>query len=220
VTPFRYPQECPIARAAEIIGERWTLLILRELALGPRRFSDLRAGLSEVSSSVLADRIAHLQDKGLVTREQLPPPAASAVYRLTESGRALEPVLFGLLRWGARFLGRPRPGDRFEPEWMRLVLQAYARRGPSPPHSFAIRIATGARDVALRVAGGSEGTTVTEGEGSADVAISAGPAELMGLMSGMLRPSDALAAGKLRAEGRMDLLDTLPELFDMRPDST
>ena len=217
---FRYPQSCPVARAAEVIGERWTLLIIRELALGPQRFSDLRERLSGVSSSVLTERINGLLEKGLIDREQLDPPAASTVYRLSESGRALVPVLLGLVRWGARYLSSPRPGDRFEPDWIRLGLLAYARRGASPAHDYAIRIRNDGKEIPVRVAGGRKGTTVTAEEGPADLTITLKPAVLMGLVTGALRPSDALAAGKLSAEGRIEILDRLPDLFDMNADST
>lgn len=218
--PLRYPQACPIARAAEVIGERWTLLILRELTLGPQRFSDLRERLSGVSSSVLTERINRLLDRGLVVRKQLDPPAASTVYRLSESGRAFAPVLLGIIRWGARFLGDPRPGDHFEPDWVRLGLAAYARRDASPAHAFAIRVQAPGKDIPLRVAGGPEGTTVTPGEGPADLTLTVKPAVLMGLVTGGLRPAEALAAGKLSAEGRLEYLDRFPELFDPGADST
>ena len=98
---FRYPQYCPLARAAEVVGERWTLLVLRELLLGPRRFSDLRRALTDVSTSVLADRLARLEERGLVAHRELDPPAGAAVYELSESGQALGPALLALARWGA-----------------------------------------------------------------------------------------------------------------------
>ena len=120
MSEFRYAQFCPLARAAEVVGERWTLLIARELLLGPKRFSDLREALAGVSSSVLADRLARLERRDVVAWRRLPPPAAARVYELTETGRALEPVVLALARWGARFLTAPEPGDQLEPAWVRL----------------------------------------------------------------------------------------------------
>ena len=96
MSEFRYAQFCPLARAAEVVGERWTLLIARELLLGPKRFSDLREALAGVSSSVLADRLARLERRDVVAWRRLPPPAAARVYELTETGRALEPVVLAL----------------------------------------------------------------------------------------------------------------------------
>src|SRR6266852_4653604 len=100
----RYDQFCALARAAEILGERWTLLIVRELLLGPRRFSDLRERLDGVSPSVLTERLGRIEKIGLVRRSVLPPPAASTVYELTEHGDALRPAVHELIRWGGRFL--------------------------------------------------------------------------------------------------------------------
>lgn len=216
---FRYDQSCPIARAAEILGERWTLLLLRELALGPQRFSDLRARLSGVSPSVLTARINALLERGIIAREQLAPPAASTVYALTESGRALVPVLLQLLRWGVRYLGKPRPGDHFEPDWVRLILQAYARRDATPPRRFAIRVVAGGQEIPIRVAGGPEGTTVAAGEGAAEVTIRIAPGDLLSVLGGGVGASEAMAAGRLSAEGRLEVLDELPGLFDMKDGS-
>ncbi|MDP3938439.1 MAG: winged helix-turn-helix transcriptional regulator [Deltaproteobacteria bacterium] len=217
---FRYPQSCPVARAAEVIGERWTLLIIRELALGPQRFSDLRERLSGVSSSVLTARINGLLEKGLITREQLDPPAASTVYRLSDSGQALVPVLLGLVRWGARYFSSPHPGDHFEPDWLRLGLLAYSRREATPAHTYAIRIQTPGKPLPVRVAGGRGGTTVTLDDGPAELTITLEPSVLMGLVTGAIHPSEALAGGKLSAEGRVEILEKLPELFDLNADST
>ena len=98
---FRYAQFCALARAAEIVGERWTLLIVRDLTLGPLRFSDLRRRLKGVSPSVLSERLTQLERRGLIERRVLGPPAASTVYELSEMGRALQPAMIELTKWGA-----------------------------------------------------------------------------------------------------------------------
>ena len=85
----RYHQYCPVARVLDVIGERWTLLIVRELLLGPRRFTDLADGLPGIGSSVLTTRLKQLEQTGLVAKRTLPPPAASVVYELTDEGRGL-----------------------------------------------------------------------------------------------------------------------------------
>jgi DNA-binding HxlR family transcriptional regulator len=97
-----YGDSCGIARALDLVGERWALLVARELLLGPKRFTDLRSGLPNVGPDVLAQRLRELEGSGIIRRSQMPPPAASRVYELTEWGRELEPVLLALGRWGSR----------------------------------------------------------------------------------------------------------------------
>jgi DNA-binding HxlR family transcriptional regulator len=97
-----YDDPCGVARALALIGERWALLIVRELLLGPKRFTDLRVGLPTASQNVLSHRLRELEQGGLVSRRKLGPPAGSWVYELTERGYDLEPVLFQLARWGSR----------------------------------------------------------------------------------------------------------------------
>src|SRR3954471_6512720 len=97
-----YNDRCGIARALDVVGDRWALLIVRDLLLGPKRFSDLRAGLPRVSPDVLSQRLRELEDAGGVQGPRPPPPAAAQVYELTDRGRELEPVLLGLGRWGSR----------------------------------------------------------------------------------------------------------------------
>src|ERR1700733_12318950 len=103
-----YGDPCGVARALDLIGERWALLVVRELLLGPKRFTDLRAGLPHLGPDILSQRLRELEQSGVVRRDQLPPPAASRVYELTEWGRELEPVVLGLGRWGSR---APFPAD-------------------------------------------------------------------------------------------------------------
>jgi DNA-binding HxlR family transcriptional regulator len=97
-----YGDPCGIARALDVIGERWAVLVVRELLLGPKRFTDLRAGLPHLGPDVLSQRLRELEQAGVVRRDRLPPPAASRVYELTDWGRDLEPVVLGLGRWGSR----------------------------------------------------------------------------------------------------------------------
>jgi DNA-binding HxlR family transcriptional regulator len=104
-----YADPCGIARALDVVGERWALLVLRELMLGPRRFGQLRDGLPDLSPNVLTQRLRELEEDGVVRKIMLEPPASVAVYELTEHGRALEPILVELGRWGS---GRPRIGGR------------------------------------------------------------------------------------------------------------
>jgi DNA-binding HxlR family transcriptional regulator len=126
----RYHHYCPVARALDVVGERWTLLIARELLLGPRRFTDLAEGLPGIGSSVLTTRLKELEQNGLVAKRTLPPPAASVVYELTEQGCGLGPVLSALAEWGVNRLGHPRRDDHIRSSWMVLGLAVTA--GPDP----------------------------------------------------------------------------------------
>ncbi|MER7276158.1 helix-turn-helix domain-containing protein [Dactylosporangium sp. NPDC000244] len=103
-----YDDPCGIARALNLVGERWALLVVRELMLGPKRFTDLRRGLPGASQSVLTQRLGELEEAGVLTRRRLGPPVGAAVYELTEQGRALDPVLLALSNWGSR---RPLTSD-------------------------------------------------------------------------------------------------------------
>src|SRR5919112_3620037 len=96
-----YDDSCAAAHALDLVGERWALLVVRELLLGPKRFTDLRSGLPHVSPDVLAQRLRELEESGIVRRGKLPPPAGSRIYELTERGQQLEPVVLELGRFGS-----------------------------------------------------------------------------------------------------------------------
>jgi DNA-binding HxlR family transcriptional regulator len=215
VPDFRYAQFCPIARACELLASRWTLLIVRDLLGGPLRFSDLLPALPGISTSVLSERLAFLERHALVTKRELPPPAASTVYELTATGRALQPVLTELLRFGVRFMGASRQEDHVEPRWVPLGLEGFARRGPSPARRIEVHVLGGPEPVVFRVIGGPEGTRVERGTGAADAVLEAGPREVLGLAAGLLPPAAALAAGRARVSGDASLLGEFPGLFEM-----
>ncbi|MBW3591438.1 MAG: helix-turn-helix transcriptional regulator, partial [Actinobacteria bacterium] len=119
-----YDQYCGLARALDHVGHRWTLLIIRELLLGPKRFSDLRDGLPGIANNLLADRLRELQDDRLITKRTLPPPAASTVYELTDAGRDLREPVHALIRWGGRWMLSGPGNDRFRADWLVLALDA------------------------------------------------------------------------------------------------
>ena len=215
MSAFRYAQFCPIARAAEILGERWTLLVLRDLFVGPQRFTDLRRRLSGVSSSVLAERLGRLEARGLVTRRELPPPAASAVYALTPDGEALLPVLVALARWGVRFLLPPVPEDHVEPDWAGMALRVFARPGPTPPLAFDVRVVGEAGEVRAFVTGGPEGSVVSETGVDPDALLRAPPRVLLAVMAGLVRADAAADSSGLAIEGDREAALRFPELFDV-----
>jgi DNA-binding HxlR family transcriptional regulator/putative sterol carrier protein len=107
-TKRTYGDRCGVARALDVVGERWALLVVRELLLGPKRFTDLRAGLPNLGPDVLSQRLRDLEASGIVRRDELPPPAGARVYELTDRGRELEPVVLALGAWGSR---APFPSD-------------------------------------------------------------------------------------------------------------
>ena len=122
-TKRAYTQYCGIARALNIVGERWTLLLVRELLAGPKRFKDLLDGLSGIGPNLLAMRLKELEADGLLRHVLLPPPAGVAVYELTAVGQGLEPVLIALGRWGFQWLSEPCGADQFNPAWVALALK-------------------------------------------------------------------------------------------------
>ncbi len=113
----RYDQYCPVACTLSLVGERWTLLVVRELLHGPKRYTDLLEHLPGIGTNILAARLKELEAAELVEKRKLPPPAASTVYELTPSGRELRPVLHELARFGARLMGPP-PLDALEEGWL------------------------------------------------------------------------------------------------------
>ena len=217
VVDFRYAQFCPLTRAVEILGERWTILIVRELFLGPKRFSDLKAALNGVSPSVLADRLARLEEKGILSKRELPPPAASIVYELDEAGRALRPLLVEMTRWGVRFLGAPDPDDTFRPEWLQLGFQVFARTTASEKIAAHLHIDGGAEKADVYIAGGRNGTTVSRTPIRTDVRVSAPPMEMLMFASGLISPGEADTPAALQVDGDVSLARRIPALFDFRP---
>lgn len=127
-----YNQFCMMAYALDMIGERWTLLIVRDLLMGPKRFGDLLAGLPGIGPNLLTKRLKHLIDIDVAERRALPPPAGSTVYALTERGVALEDVVMSLAWWGKTLMSRPRPGEVTHIRWLGLALRHMELVGPLP----------------------------------------------------------------------------------------
>jgi DNA-binding HxlR family transcriptional regulator len=153
-----YGQVCPLARALDVVGDRWAMLVVRELALGPRRYTDLAGGLPGIGTNVLATRLADLQRAGVVSRRTLPAPAPATVYELTDAGRALRPALAALREWGATY-GRPASdGDVLRPGW--LLLRVAGRATALDAHDVVELTVDG--DV-FTVSGGDEGLAVRSG---------------------------------------------------------
>lgn len=210
----RYAQFCALARAAEVLGERWTLLIIRELLLGPKRFVDLTERLDSVSPTMLTARLNGLIESGVVKRTILPPFNAQA-YDLTAIGLALKPAIRELIRWGGHFLFPMRPDDEFEPDWGLLALDAIVRRTPTPRRKIVLRIKHRGKLASCVVEGGKSGTTITRSEGPAEATISTQFDTLLKIIAGQLPLERAVAGRQASVEGPVRIARTLPQLFDL-----
>lgn len=206
MTNRSYNQLCGLAYALDLIGERWTLLIIRELVAGPRRFVDLMEGLPGISTNLLTERLKGLEENGLIQRCFLPPPAGSAVYALTGLGKALEPSLLELGRWGRQFIPPSPAGLHI------LHLGSYALTpqtffrpalAQGMDETYALHIGNEVQQV--RIADGT--ITVKQGEPSqAAVALYTAVPIYLGLLLGEIDLDFALAEGMIRVEGDLAAL--------------
>lgn len=187
-----YNQFCGVARALDLVGERWTLLIARDLLLGPRRYSDLLAGLPGLTTNLLARRLRHLQAEGLIEKD------ADGAYRLTAAGRELEPVVLALGRFGARTLSAPRPGEQTDLRWAMVSLKRRYQRSRY------------ARTLVLRVEGrtftartGGDRLEIRDGEHAMmpDAVLSGDAAAWQALLVGGAPLRTLLDAGRLQLDG-------------------
>ncbi|BDX30862.1 transcriptional regulator [Mycobacterium antarcticum] len=129
-----YGQYCAIAKSLDVMGDRWTLLIVRELLDGPRRYGDLLSRLTPIATDMLAGRLRHMEAHGLVRKRELPQPVSVTVYELTDDGQALEDVIDAIARWGRPLLESRGPSEVVRPEWLVRAVRAYVRadRGGPP----------------------------------------------------------------------------------------
>jgi len=201
-----YDQFCTLARTLDIVGERWTLLVLRELMLGPKRFTDLLDGLPGIARNLLAARLRHLERAGLIRRRELPPPAASHVYELTGDGRALGPALSELGRWGAERLPPPPPDVAFRPGWIVFPMSYMADRAAARDLDETWEFRVDGDDFHLRVAEGR----VEPRAGRADepsLILTLDATTLRQIFSADLLPLDAFSQGRIGVEGEPEALE-------------
>lgn len=209
-----YGDACGIARALDVVGERWALMVVRELLLGPKRFTDIRAGLPHVSPDVLAQRLRDLEQAGVVDRRRLPPPYASQVYELTSGGRALETVLLELGRWGGAYA--PPPGDEMCMSADSYALSLRALFDPERAGDFAARVELRLGEDRLRVVIADGHIEADRGElPDADVAIETDPETLIDVLHGHRPLADALGAGAMRFSGDKRKARRFTELFPL-----
>ena len=210
-----YGQYCGFARALEVVGERWALLVIRDLLVGPKRFTDLLRGLPGIPSNVLTARLKELENAGVAGRRVLPRPARAVVYELTEYGLELEAVVVELGRWGAKNLGDPRPDETITVDSLitalRTTFHPDAARGLRA--GYELRVG----DIVLHARVGDGRVDVAEGAlPGADLTIDAGPG-IRALMAGDVSPADAIANGIVHLTGDAALLTRFAAIFRIEP---
>ena len=206
-----YEDGCAAAHALDLVGERWALLVVRELLLGPKRFTDLRAGLPHASPNVLSQRLRELEGAGVVRRRILPPPAASRVYELTEWGEELEPVVISLGRWGARSPSRPRDaGLGVDSLILSLRTMFDPRAAEGIEASFELRLG---EDVFRAEVADGRFEIDRGGAEQPAAAIEADPATLAALVYEGRPLDEALRSGKVEIEGDAEAVERFLTLF-------
>ena len=206
-----YGQYGGIPRALELVGERWALLIVRDLLVGPRRYGELAAGLPRIPSNILAARLKELQAAGVLRRA---PRSRVIVYELTPYGRELEPIVLALGAWGFKALGDPRQEQIITHDSMTMDLRTAFRprvAADLPTTAYAARL--GAAELLIRVDGPT--LDVSRGQGPADLVFAAGP-DIRRLISGELAPERAIATGVVEVvRGSGALLDRFASTFHL-----
>jgi DNA-binding HxlR family transcriptional regulator len=204
-TTRSYSDACPIARTLDRVGERWALLVVRELLLGAQRFSDLRRALPGASSNMLTDRLRELEAQGVVYRRRLPPPAASVVYELTQRGRELEPILDALGAWGR---AEPAPARAsLSATAVLLFLRNSARAcGEPPTHTYRVQL----DDRVWSIAGVDGQVEIQPHDpADADASLHTDPETLNALLGDPAGLDGAIATGAVHVEGNLAALRQL-----------
>lgn len=210
-----YGQFCGVARALELVGERWALLIVRDLLVGPKRFGELRRGLPRIPTNILTARLHELEAAGIVRRRALPRPASGTVYELTAYGGELEEVVLRLARWGARSLGERRPDEIVTADSMIMALRTTFHPEAARDLRAGYELHLGDVVIGARLADGT--LTATAGPlGDADLILTT-DVPLRPLLSGEVTPAEAVERGLVRVSGDLALLDRFVEVFRIDP---
>lgn len=206
-----YGDACGIPRALDRVGERWALMVVRELLLGPKRFTDLRSGLPNASPNVLSQRLRQLEQEGIVRRRTLPPPAGSRVYELTEWGLELEPVLTALGRWGAR---APDPPPEHGMSLDAHILSLTTLFDPELAHDFSANLDLRLGEHRFRAEVRDGQLEVVRGEtGAPDAIVTADAGTLLSLAHRRRELDDALRAGDIEIDGDREVVARFLGLF-------
>jgi len=212
-----YNQFCALSRATEILGERWTLLIVRELMVGPKRFVDLTERLAGISPTLLTARLNALTEQGVIRRAAHRSVASVSVYELTPLGARLMPVLRELVRWGGHFLFPMRPEDAVEPDWILIGLDSIARHGPTPAARIGLDLRQKGKAMSFLVEGGSDGARVIwrTPEHMPDAVVDATFDAALKVIGGKFTIDEQIEAGRARLEGSRRAARLLPKLFSL-----
>jgi DNA-binding HxlR family transcriptional regulator len=206
-----YGQYCGFARALELVGERWALLIVRDLLVGPKRFSDLQRGLPKIPSNILTSRLKELEEAGIVQRRLQPRPSNGVFYELTEVGSDLEDAVMALGRWGAQRLGEPRPGEIVTEDAMVMALRTTFQPEAAGRTRASYELRLGDIVINAKVANGRASVVAGPLPG-ADLIIETGPAVRM-LLAREVTPEQALKKKLVRITGDPKLLDRFVRMF-------
>jgi DNA-binding HxlR family transcriptional regulator len=206
-TKRTYGEGCGIAHALDLVGERWALLVIRELLLGPKRFTDLRAGIPHVSPNVLSERLRELERVGVVARRKLGPPASARVYELTEWGRELEPAVLALGRWASGSPSFPRDAE-MGPDSLVLALKSAFQPEKAEGMEGTYELRLGEVPFRISVTGGRFDAARGEPE-DPDAVIRSDPATLASLVFGGNRLSKAVESGAVRVDGSRKAVNAL-----------
>ena len=210
-----YGQFCGLAHALELVGERWALLIVRDLIPGPKRFTDLRNGLPRIPTNILSARLKELEGSGVIHRRVLPRPDGSVVYELTAYGKELEGAVMQLGLWGARSLGHPRPDDVVTTDSLIVALRTTFRPGEARGLRAVYELCVGDAVLHATVDGGDLDVAAGPAD-RPDLVIEAGPA-IRALLAGEITPAAALADGSVQLTGDHQLLERFVEVFHIPP---
>jgi DNA-binding HxlR family transcriptional regulator len=210
MSPRSYEDACGAALAMDVVGERWALLVVRELVFGPKRFRDLRAGLPNASQNVLSQRLRELEESGIVRRTELGPPVSAHVYELTDRGRQLEPVLIALSRWGA---GQHSPDETtMSTDAFMLLLKALYRPQPAGTPPLAVTIAVGADAFAIDVSP-AEVAVARGAHATADLSMNGSVDTLRAIIFANRDVQEAITAGDLALTGDLEVARRFFTLF-------
>jgi len=211
----RYDDACGTAHALDLIGERWALLVMRELMLGPKRFSDIRADLPGISANVLSQRLEGLEQAGIVIREQLPPPASGQVYALTEWGYQSKPIMGALGRWATRSPGHD-PSQHFSPVSLILSFQAMGQPGLPKDIDATIAFRLGRESYRVRIRDGAIGAERGDAQ-DADLLFTGAPSAVAAAVYGGVPLASLEAEGALKIAGDRALAERFVTLFPLPP---
>ena len=210
-----YGQYCGFARALEIVGERWAMLVVRDLLVGPKRFTDLHQGLPGIPTNVLTARLKEMEQAGVVRRRVLPRPDGSIIYELTDYGAELEPVVAQLGMWGAKSLGEPGREEVVTADSLVMALRTIFH--PQAARGIKVGYELRLGDIVIHARVSNKKVDVAKGPlPSADLVIEAGPA-IKALLAHEVSHTAAIKSGHVRVIGDADLLKRFAEIFYIEP---